>query len=82
MCVTRAIPHIHTADELSGLMESSQAFTFDRVFDPTEGQEPVFEEVARSIVDGTCVNMIHWYTHTRKNALLARPDPFLPFSYI
>lgn len=36
-------------------MESTQAFTFDRVFGPTEPQEPVFEEVARPIVDGACV---------------------------
>ena len=33
-------------------METAQAFTFDRVFHPTEGQEAVFEEVARPIVDG------------------------------
>lgn len=41
----------HTAEELGGLMESAQAFSFDRVFDPSEDQATVFEEVARPIID-------------------------------
>lgn len=45
----------HTAEELGGLMESAQAFSFDRVFDPSEDQATVFEEVARPIIDGAYV---------------------------
>lgn len=43
------------------MVESAQAFTFDRVFDPTEGQKAVFDEVARPIVDGAlCGAWIAW----------------------
>lgn len=45
-------PHENAAEDSGAFVESAQAFHFDRVFDPTEGQEAVFEEVARPIVDG------------------------------
>jgi len=36
-------------------METAQAFAFDRVLGPTEGQEAVFEAVAKPLVDGAWI---------------------------